>query len=231
MKKYSPTKFSIAILIVCFLLIIADIVSLVFIKDNGAQSRIAFQMFEIVVMMAVIAVPLVMDKTIHFKMPATMEIVFVTFCFSSLILGDVADFYARFTWWDNLLHGISGFLLGILAYAIINTFNSIHGNKLRFPPFFVAIWVVSFAMACGAIWEIMEYTLDGVFGLNSQQFLTTSGTFDGSAPLMGREALKDTMEDLMLDLLGSSVTAIIGYFDLKRQRRSIADIAFTQSGE
>ena len=70
----------------------------------------------------------------------------------------------------------------------------------------------------------MEYITDGLFGLNSQQFLTTGGTFDASEPLVGREALKDTMEDLILDFLGSTTIAIIGFFEMRKQKKGIADL-------
>ena len=41
-------------------------------------------------------------------------------------------------------------------------------------------------------------------------------------PLEGHEALRDTMEDLMLDFAGSLIISVIGYFDLKKQRKGIA---------
>lgn len=55
-----------------------------------------------------------------------------------------------------------------------------------------------------------------IFGLNSQEFLISSGTFDSTTPLQGRAALKDTMEDLILDFAGSTVIAVAAFFDMKR---------------
>ena len=65
----------------------------------------------------------------------------------------------------------------------------------------------------------MEFVTDGLFGLNSQQYLLGSGTFDDTEPLVGHEALRDTMQDLMLDLLGSLVIAVIGFFELRKLKR------------
>ena len=126
---------------------------------------------------------------------------------------------------------MSGVLLGILGYVIINTFNSVEGNKFRYSPIFVSMWVISFAMAVGALWEILEFITDGLFGLNSQQFMESSGTFDASVPLQGHEALRDTMEDLMLDFAGSLIISVIGYFDLKKQRKGIADLTLDTDDE
>ena len=222
--SYKLNRFSLVISVICALLFIGGAISLVFVKDNAAQSRIAFQMFETALMMFLILVPRTMKKVAHIKIPKLMDIMFVTFCFCTLILGDVVDFYSRFEWWDALQHGISGVLLGVLGYIIINTFNSVNGNTIRYTPAFVSIWVVCFALATGALWEIMEYITDGLFGLNSQQFLTTGGTFDASEPLVGREALKDTMEDLILDFMGSTTIAIIGFFEMRKQKKGIADL-------
>lgn len=223
------SRFSIVILSLCAVLFAGGIVSICIIDDDATQSRLAFQTFEVALMMFLIFVPDILNRIIHIKIPRLMEVIFVAFCFCSLILGDVADFYGKFGWWDSLQHGISGVLLGILGYAIINTFNSVEGNKLKFSPVFVSLWVMCFVLAAGALWEIMEFITDGLFGLNSQQYLTTPGTFDNAVPLEGHEALRDTMEDLMLDFAGSFLISVIGYFDLKKQRRGIADLTLEPS--
>lgn len=224
MQHRKLSKFSVVILSLCAVLFVAGIVSICIIDDDATQSRLAFQTFEVALMMFLIFLPDILHRIIHIKIPRLMEIIFVAFCFCALILGDVADFYGKFGWWDSLEHGMSGVLLGILGYAIINTFNSVEGNKLKFSPVFVSLWVICFALAMGAVWEILEYITDGLFGLNSQQYLTTPGTFDKAVPLQGHEALRDTMEDLMLDFAGSVIISVIGYFDLKKQRRGIANL-------
>lgn len=215
------TRFSIVISILCFVLLAAGAVSLVFVEDSAANSRIVFQMFETLVMLMVIFIPSMLNRVVNIKVPAALDIMFVAFCFCSLILGDVADFYGKFEWWDNLQHGLSGVLLGIVAYDIINVFNRMEGNSLRFPPLMVFMWVVCFALSVGAVWEIIEFLIDDVFGLNSQQYLVGSGTFDATEPLKGHEALRDTMSDLMLDLGGSVLIALIGFFYLDRKKKSL----------
>lgn len=218
------SRLSFVIFVLCVLFLAGATLSIVFfLDDHAAVSRVAFQMFEVVLMILVIFLPKMLKSVADIKIPAVMDFCFVFFCFGSLILGDVVDFYGRFEWWDDLQHGISGILLGILGYAIINSFNTLEGKKIRFTPIFVAVWVVCFALSIGAMWEIVEFITDGLFGLNSQQFLEGSGTFDNAAPLMGHEALRDTMEDLMLDFAGSFLVAVAGYFDLKKQRNLLMD--------
>ena len=88
---------------------------------------------------------------------------------------------------------------------------------MRFPPLMVFMWVVCFALSVGAVWEIMEFITDDLFGLNSQQYLVGSGTFDATEPLLGHEALRDTMSDLMLDLGGAFSIALFGFFYLEKR--------------
>ena len=213
------SRISRIVLLICILLFAGGIVSLFIVDDDASRSRIAFQTFEVSLMILVIFIPVLVDRIVHVRVTRLMEILFVSFCFSSLILGDVVDFYGRFNWWDDLLHGISGMLLGIVGYSVINIFNKIENNTIKFTPLVVSIWVVCFALALGSLWEIMEFVTDGLFGLNSQQYLLGSGTFDDTEPLVGHEALRDTMQDLMLDLLGSLVIAVIGFFELRKLKR------------
>jgi len=213
------TIVSAVIAVLCVFILAAGTVSLFIVDDASSLSTIAFQMFETVLMMVVIFIPTFINRKTGFEVPVFMESMFVAFCFCSLILGDVADFYGKFEWWDSLQHGISGILLGILGFSIINIFNRKEYGGLRFPPIFVSIWMVFFAMSLGAIWEIAEFIIDGMLGINTQQYLAGSGTFDNTDPLVGHDALRDTMEDLMLDLAGSLLIAMAGYFELKKQNK------------
>ena len=56
----------------------------------------------------------------------------------------------------------------------------------------------SFAITIGALWEIFEFAMDQVFGLNMQ-----------------KTGLVDTMWDLIVDTLGAGLGATAGFFYLK----------------
>ena len=203
------TRFSKAILYFSVILLVAQIVSMICVDTDIAVGHIAFQIFENLLMIAVVLLQPVLGKTTGKAIPKAMEIAFVGFCFASLVMGDLFDFYGRFQWWDMALHVISGIMLGIIGHAIITNIDGIDVNRSLFHLTFEILWIVCFALAAGAMWEIWEYVTDGIFGLNSQEFLQTSGTFDDTTPLPGRIALKDTMEDLILDFVGSFVVAAV----------------------
>lgn len=221
MNDYQQTRFSKVILILCAIIFICGTLTIPFMEDSAMVSTRAFQMFETALMMIIIFIPMLSNRVMQIKISPSLEIAFVTFCFAALIMGDVANFYSRFVWWDTLLHAISGLLMGIVGYSIINTFNRVDDNRLRYSPLFVATWVICFSLAGGAIWEILEFITDGLFGLNSQEFLAGSGTFDMVHPRIGRDALCDTMIDLILDLLGAIIIAVVGYLDVRRQKNRI----------
>ena len=63
---------------------------------------------------------------------------------------------------------------------------------MHLSPFFIAFFAFCFALAFGVVWEIYEYTVDSVAALNMQKYALEDGTL-----LVGREALADTMEDLI----------------------------------
>lgn len=201
------TRFSRVILYFSVILLAAQIVSMIFVETDIAVGHIAFQIFENLLMIVVVLLQPVLGKTTGKVIPKAMEIAFVGFCFASLVMGDLFDFYGRLQWWDRALHIISGIMLGIIGHAMIVNINGPDINKTQLPLAFEVLWILCFALASGAMWEIWEYVTDGIFGLNSQEFLETSGTFDKATPLGGRTALKDTMEDLILDFFGAFVVA------------------------
>lgn len=171
----------------------------------------ALKILEVVLMVIIAVTPMMLRKLWHIPFPRTLGTSLVAFCFCALILGDVADFYGRFDWWDLLLHGLSGIILGIAAYTIIETVCAkvLPEGTAKPAPIFTATWIICFVLTVGSLWEIMEYVTDGLLGLNSQQFLESGGTFDETVPLKGREALRDTMEDMLLNLAGAGITAVV----------------------
>ena len=65
-------------------------------------------------------------------------------------------------------------------------------------------------MTLGSLWEIYEFTADGLFGLSMQKFMTAQGEL-----LVGHEALRDTMKDIIVDVLGALLASAIGMFSIR----------------
>lgn len=161
----------------------------------------------------IIFLPSRVERKFGIDIPDIMEIVFYIFLFCAIYLGEVRNFYFRIPYWDLILHCFSAVMLGALGFVIVNFFNDTEKLNIQLSPFFVALFAFCFAFACGAVWEIYEFAADSILGTNMQKFITADGTV-----LIGREAVADTMEDLIVDALGAFVMTALGYFNLRKQQ-------------
>ena len=142
--------------------------------------------------------PSVLGARFNVTIPAEFELLAVLLIFGSLFLGEVHGYYERFWWWDLLLHLGSGLLFGILGFLLAYTLNQRQLGELDLQPSFVALFAFAFAVALGALWEIFEFGMDQVFGLNMQ-----------------KSGLVDTMSDLIIDTAGAVVMSLLGWWYLR----------------
>ena len=62
-------------------------------------------------------------------------------------------------------------MIGALGFSFVSMFNKTEDLHLQLSPFFVAMFAFMFAVTLGVIWEIYEFTFDGLLGLNMQKFM------------------------------------------------------------
>lgn len=136
--------------------------------------------------------------------PHEFVILAIVFAFASLFLGEVHGYYTRFWWWDIALHAGSGFLLGIVGFLLVYVLNESEDIDVNMKPGFVALFAFLFSLGIAALWEVYEFGVDSVFGMNMQKEM-----------LGDPSGLTDTMWDLIVDTLGALIIAILGYTYLK----------------
>lgn len=129
-------------------------------------------------------------------LPRTVLTAIVVFIFASMFLGEIADFYERFWWWDVVLHFTSALTFGLMGFLLI--FMLFEGDRYAAPPWALSVLAFSVGLSIGALWEIFEFTMDQVFGMNMQ-----------------KSGLMDTMKDLIIDTAGAAIGAVFGFFYLK----------------
>ena len=168
-------------------------------------------------MLVLLFVPVFTKKVFKILIPNSLYIVFTIFCFCAIILGDVKDFFGTYRHWDSMLHFSSGMMLAVFGFILVNTLNHTKKGHVRLSPFFFAATAFCFVMTVQSLWEICEFLCDEWFGLNAQTYMVSGSSYskDGIM-LVGHEALRDTMEDFMLDGIGSLIISVIGYINLKR---------------
>ena len=113
--------------------------------------------------------PVLFERRFRIHIPPELQLSAIGFVFGSLFLGEVRDYYSRFWWWDTALHTLSGFLLGILGFLLVHVMNQMERIHIHLKPGFVAFFAFMFALGVGALWEIFEFTMDSVFGMNMQK--------------------------------------------------------------
>lgn len=229
LRAYTPDRFQQTIFWITLALFVSNVLSAVFADEQQDASRFIFSAFSCFGMLVVIALPVLATRFFRVKIPRMIQLVYVVFAFCGIVLGDVINFFDRFKYWDAILHFISGVLLASLGFILINTLNKADSVSLRSSPIYVAVSVFCFAVTGGVIWEIVEYCFDDLFGTNMQTYLdsTTGSLVDENAVyLVGHEALKDTMWDLMLDAAGGLIVAVYGFIELKHEKKGMTTAAF-----
>lgn len=142
--------------------------------------------------------PLVLGRRFDVLIPPEFELFTVVFVYASLFLGEVHGYYIRYWWWDAVLHTGSGFLLGVLGFLLVYVLNERQDVSLHMRPRFVALFAFMFAVGMGALWEIFEFAMDQLFGMNMQ-----------------KSGLVDTMWDLIVDTIGALVVAVLGWMYMR----------------
>lgn len=140
--------------------------------------------------------PVVFARWAAVHVPASFMLAVVAFVGGTLFLGEVWDFYGRFWWWDIAMHGGSALGFGLIGFVLV--FMMFQGDRFAAPHGAVAFFGFCFAVAMGAAWEVFEYAMDTVFGLN-----------------MMKTGLDDTMSDLIVDIAGAVIGAFAGLAYLK----------------
>lgn len=148
--------------------------------------------------------PILFERRFRVYIPPELQLMAIAFVFASLFLGEVRGYYTRFWWWDIALHTTSGFLLGIIGFLLVHVMNEAERIHVHMKAGFVAFFAFLFALGVGVLWEIFEFAMDSVFGMNMQK------------PMLGDPSgLTDTMWDLIVDAIGALIVSVLGWRYLK----------------
>ena len=179
-------------------------------ETGRTQADYALMLLQCLLGVVVIHLPTMLARRFHFELPAPLYIMYILFLYAAIFLGEVRSFFYLVPHWDVYLHAFSSVMSGVFGFMVVALLNRDERAPIHLSPFFVALFAFCFAVAIGAVWEIYEYAMDGLFGMNMQKFITAQGEV-----LIGHAAVSDTMKDIIVDCLGALAAAIAGYFSLK----------------
>lgn len=148
-------------------------------------------------LLILVCLPYAIKKIFKITFSRVVGIVYYVYMFLAGFLGVGLRFYSRFEFWDIIIHFLMGACISVLSIYILNlTVYKKDRNKHNL--FFTFLFMISFTLAIGVVWEILEFSCDLIFDTGFQRYVTYS-----KEVLIGQEALKDTMIDLIMDLSGA----------------------------
>ena len=165
--------------------------------------------------------PTIFSERTKITIPAVFQIIILLFIFASMYLGEIHNYFYRYSWWDSMLHSVSAIILGYIGFLLIYALNRDKNIHVRLSPFFIALFTFCFAMTVGVLWEIFEFGVDTLLGVNMQKARNLEqvyGVFDT------RLGVIDTMRDFIVNTIGALIVSIIGYYYSKR--KLVKDVTF-----
>ena len=206
-----------------------------------------------VLTLLLLLLPSLIEHTLDIELPDLLESIILLFIFAAEILGEIDAFYIRIPFWDTILHTTWGFLCAGIGFALFDILNRSDSSKIKLTPLYMAISAIAFSMCIGACWEIIEYFADCFIGVDMQKDTLVQGIntvwldptnsnitipvrdiVSSQINLASGEVIPipggyldigihDTMADLIVNLIGALVFAVLGFAYVKtRDHNSFA---------
>lgn len=205
-----------------------------------------YNVFLCVLTLALFNIPKIIDKRFNVKLPTVLESTILLFIYAAEILGEIQSFYTIIPHWDTLLHTLNGFIMAAIGFVMIDILNDDPRVHMNMSPYFVAFVAFCFSMTIGVIWEFFEFGVDSFLKYDMQKdFIVTSFSSVAINPSGLNDPVKltditktiinygngqqyvingyldvgirDTMKDLLVNLIGASVFSVIGMFYIKHR--------------
>lgn len=160
---------------------------------QGVKNQYSRAILYSIVSLIMLLVPKIVEMLLKITIPADSRFLFYLFCFGAVEFGSAMDGYDLISWWDLLLHGLSGMLIGFVGLIIFNALRGNHGSLAREDLSLALLFINLTATTSAAFWEYYEFVLDQFFGFNAQ--LSAFG-------------VSDTITDMMICTLGGFLLSL-----------------------
>jgi len=194
--------------------------------------------FTCVLTLVLFLIPSILDRKFNIELPDDLEVIIYIFIFSAEILGEINEFYIHIKNFDTILHTLNGFIMAGIGFSLIEIFNDSPNTKLSLDPKYLVLFGFCFSMTTGVVWEIFEYSVDMCLNKDMQKdtiiteitsvLLNEAGKnvaetiYIDNLEVNGDDymakyggyidiGLHDTMEDLIVNLVGAVAFSVIGY--------------------
>ena len=151
-------------------------------------------------------VPYYYTKWTKINIPVGACLLYDLFLFAAQFLGSYLGFYTYFSWWDMMLHLVSGLYVGYAGLILLITLDKSQTLFIKKKTSVITVFIFAIAVVGAVIWEIIEFSGDTFLGTNAQ---------------LG--SLQDTMEDLICGTIVGGAFAIYVGIVLHKQCKSCVD--------
>ena len=179
-----------------------------------SDSDYLLMLMQCILGLVTIHLPSILERRLRFELPGLLYGFYIVFLYCAIFLGEVRSFYYLFPRWDSMLHFFSSMMTGFFGLMVVTILNRDRHVSMNLSPLFVCLFAFCFSVTIGSLWEIYEFLGDGLFGLNMQKFMTAQGEL-----LVGHDAMRDTMKDIIVDVLGALLASVIGMISIRRGTR------------
>ena len=135
-------------------------------------------------------VPTILKRNYRISIPWILELLIFLALFLH-VAGGVFDLYNRYERWDTMTHFVSTFMLAIVGLTVIYLMH-VYWDGLKMDIRAIMIFTVFIGAFLGTVWEVIEWSADQALGTAEQH------------------GLDDTMKDLVMDLVGAMIAAMLG---------------------
>jgi hypothetical protein len=133
---------------------------------------------------------------LYYQIPITFQCGILIFIYLTLYIGDGHLFYWRWGWYDIVAHALAGTALGFVGFLML--YMVMLRKKVKLPAIYASLFVLSFSIMLGVVWEFFEYFMD---------------KYAGTQMIKGSK-YDDIIWDLLGDSAGAFLASIVSYFYL-----------------
>lgn len=157
------------------------------------------------------SLPSIIERLTHRQLPDVLVALYQIFILMAILLGTGMQAYS-ISYWDKIEHIFSAGILAGTGFMIFAGLTP-EDNLAKTSPALIALFAAAFGISIGVFWEFYEFTGDSLLGMNMQRFMAHGHD------LVGQAALYDTMGDLLMDVLGSALLGVYGFFAIRKNYR------------
>lgn len=182
------------------LVIIAVVVSYYFVFTRDNQVGLILKDASIII---TITLPYFIEKLFHKKVGMLVKTSYIIFIFVAQFLGVTVELYNSIAYFDKFTHWLSGIGSALFSLIILDLLKMYKNKNLLFN----IIWMIAITLSIATLWECFEYIANIFFGGDAQRVALTG--------------VNDTMQDILVALLGSILVSFMYIYEEVTDRKLI----------